>query len=245
MGKLILDNMKKKEVLGSMVQLKVIDLKRSGKFFRELGFESINGPIEGDVYLTDGTVRLALTTAEEPPLGLVYIVDDVDAILKSYPDANLEPSKTNKDLFISKSPAGVTFSILRGNGFKFEELSGNPIGLCGTYFELSIQTAEYPAECEFWRRLGMETIYSDDKANTWMTLADDCQKVGVFMEGIVSHPFRSPALTYFEKDMKDRIALVKELGMEFAYAEPSACGTGIRDAVLDSPAGYQIFLFSA
>ena len=78
-----------------------------------------------------------------------------------------------------------------------------------------------------------------------MTLADDCQKVGVFMEGIVSHPFRSPALTYFEKDMKDRIALVKDLGMEFAYADASACGTGIKDAVLDSPAGYQIFLFSA
>ncbi len=237
--------MKKKEVLGSMVQLKVLDLKKSGKFFRELGFETVRGPIDGDIYLSDGTVRLALTTSEEPPLGLVYVVDDVDAVLKNYPEAAFKPSQSNKDLFTVKSPAGVSFSVLRANGFRFDELTGTPIGLCGTYFELSIQTSEYKAECEFWGKLGMESIYSDDKDNTWMTLADDCQKVGVFMEGIVSHPFRSPALTYFEKDMKDRIALVKELGMEFAYADASACGTGIKDAVLDSPAGYQIFLFSA
>ena len=107
------------------------------------------------------------------------------------------------------------------------------MGLCGTFFELSLETEHFEDTVAFWEKAGYQIIYGKVEEKNWVTLSDDWFKVGIYRQGTVDHPFRSPALTYFEKDMKDRIKLVKELEVPISYELESPCKTGITDAVLE------------
>lgn len=237
--------MKRSEVKGVMVHLKVKDLAVSGQFFRSIGMETTEGPIAHDLYLTDGTFMLSLSTSEDMAPGVVYLCDEPQKLAANYPGMSvLHPGK-GPDRMAARDASGTCLTLLSCPGFTPRPLKGRAIGLCGNFFELSLETGQFDETVAFWERAGYQVIYGDRDEKKWVTLSDELFKVGVYLQGTVDHPFRSPALTYFEKDMKDRIKLVKELGIPISYELESPCKSGITDAVLESPAGYHMFLFTA
>lgn len=237
--------MKRSEVKGVMVHLKVKDLAISGQFFRSIGMETVEGPVPGDLYLTDGTFMLSLSTSDDISVGVVYLCNDPQALAASYPGLSvLHPGK-GSDRMSARDASGTCLTFLACPDFSQKPLKGSAIGLCGNFFELSLETDRFEETVSFWEKAGYQVIYGKPEEENWVTLSDEWIKVGVYRQGTVDHPFRTPALTYFEKDMKDRIKLVKELGVPISYELESPCKTGITDAVLESPAGYHMFLFTA
>lgn len=237
--------MKRNDVKGVMVHLNVKDLTVSGKFFRSIGMETTDGPIPNDLYLTDGTFVLSLSTSEEISTGVVYLCDDPKKVASLYPGLSvLDPGKTPQRM-AARDLSGTCLTLLKCPNFTPKPIRGSSMGLCGTFFELSLETEHFEDTVAFWEKAGYQIIYGKVEEKNWVTLSDDWFKVGIYRQGTVDHPFRSPALTYFEKDMKDRIKLVKELGVPISYELESPCKTGITDAVLESPAGYHMFMFTA
>lgn len=140
-------------------------------------------------------------------------------------------------------PSGTTLSLFEMSKQLVAPLKGSPISLCGAFFEISVETIDYEATVDFWERMGLEIIYGE-KSGNWVTMADDFIKIGFYRKGTVQHAFRSPAITYFEPDMADRIQLLKQLQVDVAR-ELGECKNGPTDAILETPGGYNIFLFKA
>jgi len=237
--------MKRNEVKGVMVHLKVKDLDVSSRFFRSIGMETINGPLQNDIYLTDGTFVLSLSSEDNLSTGVVYLCDNPQDVAAFYPGLSVLAPGKGPERMIARDASGTCLTLLACPNFSPKPLKGNSIGLCGNFFELSLETDQFDETVAFWEKAGYEVIYGKKEEKNWVTLSDELFKVGVYLQGTVDHPFRSPALTYFEKDMKDRIRLVKELGVPISYELESPCKTGITDAVLESPAGYHLFMFTA
>lgn len=211
-------------------------------YFRELGFDKVNCPFEEGYCLTDGTFRLLITPEGFLRTGIVLSGSDMDLMKNEIISRGIN---ITNDLHFPHltGPSGTTLSLCVLDESVVSPLKGSPISLCGTFFEISVETLDHGATIAFWQKLGLEVIYGDSQGD-WVTLADDFIKIGFYKKGTVSHPFRSPAITYFEPDMKDRLKILKDLKVEIAH-ELGQCKTGPTDAILETPAGHFIFMFTA
>lgn len=226
------------------LNLSVADPLKEYYFFRELGYDKVVCPFEEGFCLTDGTLRLLITPEGMLATGIVLAGDDLQAMKHDIQSRGFMLAE-GEDIPYPRisGPSGTTLSLMQLGEDLVAPLKGSPISICGTFFEISVETIDYEATVSFWQKMGMEVLYGDP-AGDWVTLADDFIKIGFYRKGTVQHDFRSPAITYFEPDMKDRIKLLKDLKVDVAR-ELGECKTGPMDAILETPGGYNIFLFKA
>ena len=109
----------------------------------------------------------------------------------------------------------------------------------GIYSEISYPVTDLQRAIDFWQPLGFEPLSINDQPYPWAILGDDLNTMG-FYQG---SEFDRPAITYFAKDMRERIQNLKKEGIynirgfqtqEEEYAH----------GILSTPEGHQIFLFS-
>ena len=220
------------------------DMEREYRFFLELGFEPMECPMPQTKCLNDGTLRLLISPRGFLPTGIVIAGESMETMQSAIRamGCNLQMEDGNPFPTIT-GPSGTTLSLLEVPEKKVPALKGSPISLGGTFFEISVETRNHEDTVAFWEKLGFEIIYGDKDGN-WVTMADDFIKIGFYRKETVPHPFNSPALTYFEKDMKARIGLLKQLSFPIAH-ELGTCKTGPSDAILESPGGHHVFMFTA
>lgn len=235
----------KKGIFHSMfLNLAVADPLKEYYFFRELGYDKVSYPFEEGFCLTDGTLRLLITPEGMLSTGIVLAGDNLQAMKHDIQSRGFMLVE-GEDITYPRisGPSGTTLSLMQLGKNLVAPLKGSPVSICGTFFEISVETIDYEATVSFWQKMGMEVLYGDPSGD-WVTLADDFIKIGFYRKGTVQHDFRSPAITYFEPDMKDRIKLLKDLKVDVAR-ELGECKTGPMDAILETPGGYNIFLFKA
>ncbi len=226
------------------LNLSVADPLKEYYFFRELGYDKTICPFEEGFCLTDGTLRLLITPKGFLSTGIVMAGEDMEEMKRDLHNRGIIFSACHNTNFPSiVGPSGTTLSLLEMSEKMSVPLKGIPVSICGTFFEISVQTIDYDATVAFWKKMGFEIIYGEEKGD-WVTMADDFIKIGFYRKGTVQHEFRSPAITYFEPDMKNRIQLLKQLRVDIAK-ELGDCKNGPVDAILETPAGYNIFLFKA
>jgi len=235
----------KKGIFHSMfLNLSVAEPLKEYYFSRELGFEKIACPFEEAFCVTDGTLRLLITQEGFLATGIVLAGENMEDMKRDIQGRGFVMQEGENINFPRISgPSGTTLSLLEMSKHLVAPLKGSPISLCGTFFEISVETIDYEATVDFWERMGLEIIYGE-KSGDWVTMADDFVKIGFYRKGTVQHAFRSPAITYFEPDMHDRIQLLKQLKVDIAR-ELGDCKNGPVDAILKTPGGYNIFLFTA
>ncbi|MEJ5303961.1 MAG: hypothetical protein HPY80_11350 [Bacteroidales bacterium] len=235
----------KKGIFHSMFfNLSVTDPLKEYYFFRELGYDKVNCPLSEGFCLTDGTLRLLITPERSIPTGIVLAGQNLEEMKLDIKQRGFLLVEGAEIQFPRISgPSGTTLSLIEMDEQWVPPLKGSPVSLCGTFFEISVETIDYEATVEFWERMGLEVIYGDKKGN-WVTLADDFIKIGFYRQGTVEHKFRSPAITYFEPDMQDRIRLLQQLQVDIARPL-GECKNGPVDAILETPGGYNIFLFKS
>ncbi|MBD3285044.1 hypothetical protein GF359_01600 [candidate division WOR-3 bacterium] len=223
--------------------LAVKELEEEIGFYEKLGY-ALLGRTETTAALTDGQIRLSLQQGEFTTPMITYFADDITPIVEGVERAGVElvhknelEGKIHEAGFADPNCQPVLLVTLETDELTAPEGKAR----CGIFGEYSIPTENLTESIEFWSRLGFERVGGDDeKPYPWAILAD-----GMLILGLHQTPdFKIPFLTYFAKDMAERISSLKEAGIEFAE-EKTNDKDEIVYALAVSPSGQRISLFYA
>ena len=227
------------------ISISVRNLSESIKFYETLGFYKIGEntyPIPWALF-TDGVLNISLseTTFHSPSIN--YFSLDVASRIKFLSGKGLiveqqiiAESKIVHNVL--SDPDGFRIALLESNG-ENRQPNGISISQCGTFRELSIPVTDFKKSVEFWRQFDFETLVQGDAPYLWAMLTDRLMTVGLHQSGDLS----SPAFTYFSPDSIERIALLKENGIQFQLEIKDDKGV-VANAIAQSPDGQLFFIFN-
>jgi hypothetical protein len=192
---------------------------------------------------------------KDPYIALTYYVKNVEDKVKELENKGLvfTPLSQKSDMiqrFRTTSPDGLNLTLVthvetfvkpQGPGmlqmnqadyFNPEKYVNQTIGMFG---ELAHPVKDLEQSIGYWEKLGFTVVSKFASPYPWAILTDGTAVVGCHQ----STHFTAPAITYFAKDMGDKINRLKENGLE-NYKEIM----GPHNIAITTPEGQQVFLFS-
>lgn len=221
----------------------VNDLKASVESFETLGWTALETSFPSGQWMSDGSITALLDDTGQFRVGLLHQTPQWHDLCQQARDKDLDFEEREHNLILT-DPNGVSINLISPD-FAFPELElpeGN--GLCGRFHELSIETRNIEQTLAFWQLLGFSVIFTSANRDRWFTLARQNFNIGIYEEGVCPHPFHSPALTYFEKNMQQRIVRLEKRGLQFSEKLQDDTEE-VRDALWETDKGQHVFLFSA
>ncbi|MDX1663785.1 MAG: hypothetical protein R3272_08325 [Candidatus Promineifilaceae bacterium] len=230
--------------LGEGVQIVVgstEDLDGLAFFYEELGYKKVAEEREW-VIVTDGVNRLLLTKAEDPYRSLTYYASDMSKRAEELDKRGILfiDRRITDDVFRATfySPNQLPVTLIAHDPASLPEVDSGYTFPIGKFGELSIAVSDLAAALSFWEGLGFERLHESTSPYPWAILGDGLIVLGLHQ----SETFEGEALTYFDPDMPQHIAQMKAHGFTFKEEMSDEAGV-VRNAVLETPAGQQIFLF--
>jgi len=247
-----------KPKLGNVTALTITspDLDKSFQFYQKLGFSELyrmDFPFPW-IQIKDGALLIMLRKYDSPYLALTYYVNDIDSIVREMEEQGISfvqrPKATDMvKRFVMQSPDGLNISLVHLPEGGFQQPSGptmlkmpqqdyfNPEKYvnktCGMFGELAHPVKNLQASIEFWEKLGFVPLSKFSSPYPWAILSDGLAVVGLHQ----TDHFSFPAITFFAADMKDKIARLKEDGLEnFVESGPA-------NIVVETPEKQHINLF--
>lgn len=206
-------------------------------FCAQLGFQIISQDHESTL-LTDGNLYFDVHRSEHTATALSYLVNDVSNKIEMAENLQLHVAEKSRHHAIIREPNGLTILLLDSAIMPLKEFPRRPISLCGSFSEVSLETDDIERSTRWWQNVGFKVT---TKKGTWCTMDDGNIKIGLYVRGTCPHQFKNPALTYFETDMKERIAELKKRGVQFVQQEEEIGMEG--HAITETPDGQYFFLF--
>lgn len=210
----------------------------TGQFLDTLGFSTIASD-DASTLLTDGTLHFDLRRADKNTTMLSYCVHDVANAVEMAQNLEIDIAERSPHHVILREPNGLLILLAGPDVVSLKEFPQRPSSIAGTFYEMSLETVDMERSIVWWQNVGYKVL---TRQKTWCTLDDGKIKIGLYEKGSCPHAFRNPSLTYFESDMAERIARLKERGMTFAQDEGDIGMKG--HAIAESPGGQYFFLFS-
>ncbi len=215
-------------------------------FYRLLGFRVVS---EGTqpfrwAHVTDEQVLISLAEDGSGVTALTYFVADVETRTLLLTRAGYDVQLRNDGFLhaLVRDPNGVAVWLIGTDPAHVYRPTGLPVSRCGRFGEFSLEADDLAATIAFWETLGFVVTYQHEIA-PWVTMKDALTTIGIYQRGICPHPFRNPSVAYFEPDMADRIAVLKQSGLVFVE-EMLAPDDTVREAIAEAPDGPLFFLFS-
>lgn len=225
--------------------LPVVDLLSSMAWYSRLGWSPTNelgARSDSTISITDGQVRATLTTAKLPGTVISFasrnmrlLKDTLDSLHVSYHFDMKGP--TIGELRIS-SPNGVKLMV-RSNVDEPEtipEAKENPI--CGFNTEFSIGVVSLKSEVQWWESLGFTQVKGGMVPYPFAEMTDGRIRIGLHEDKDIP----SLAITYYAKDMEQRIDRLKKTGITIDEEIPTP-DDRIGNAIMRSADGQLIFMF--
>ena len=238
--------------LGKAVQINigVSDLEKSLAFYKQLGFQQIDESTEPYPWarLTDGQNLVLLNQDGNIYIGLVYFSKDAARRITKMEDKGFEfVQRREQDgplfMAIFVGPGGLVVGLINHDPAEMSEPSGLPKSRCGTFGEFAISVDDFQSAAEFWGELGFTNLHESQDPYPWGILSDEMMVLGLHQtDKNGEFAFSGPAITYFARDMADRIADLKQDGITFANEMPDENGL-VNNATLRGLDGELFFLF--
>ena len=114
--------------------------------------------------------------------------------------------------------------------FKPDKYVNQTIGMWGEFAE---PVKDLEASIGFWNKLGFVVLSKYQSPQPWAILSDGLAIIGLHQ----TTEFSEPTMTFFAADMKDKLAKLKENGLEI-YKE-----FGAKNAVVKTPESQYLNLF--
>ena len=234
--------------LGEKAQIvfNVKDLKESVAFYRRIGFRLLSQQIKDKDWalLTDDAIFILLNEDDETFSGITYLAPDMPQRAAGLEQSGLtfEDAQTSDDGIIQATlydPNGIGVSLVRFNPTGLPNLDLNTETRCGIFGEYFIATDDYNKSVEFWKNLTFQPLHTQQTPYPHGVFSDGHLIIGLHERDA---EFDKPALSYFAPDMEMRLNGMKLEDIEFAKEYQDDDGK-VRNAVLQSPDGYPIFLF--
>lgn len=246
-----------KPTLGNVTAISIptTNLEASLRFYQQLGFAEL---FRADlpfpwIKISDGALLIMLKNNGKHHLSLTYYAQDHSGTVKNIEKAGIEISQLieENDLevrYMLTSPDGLEVCLVTLPHF-FEQPEGptmlttpqedyfNPEKytnkVCGMFGELAHPVADLEKSIEFWAKLGFVAVSKFTSPYPWVIVTDGLSVVGLHQ----TNQFTQPAITYFAADMKDKIARLKENGVQ-GFTNQNDTNT-----TLKTPEGQLINLF--
>ncbi len=232
------------------------DLENSLKYYQQLGFSEF---MRADfpfpwIQITDGALLIMLRKDDKPYIALTYYVNEIDNVI-TFLKNNAVPFKEMPvpggmlKRFLITTPDGMNISLVGiAEGFvqppgptmltMAPEDYGNPDKyvnkVSGMFGEFAHPVKELAASIAFWEKLGFVALSKFTSPYPWAIMSDGLAVVGLHQ----TNHFTKPAITYFAKDMKEKIEKLKAGGLE-NYTEQ-----GSSNIILTTPEKQTINLFN-
>jgi catechol 2,3-dioxygenase-like lactoylglutathione lyase family enzyme len=244
----------------SQISIGTNDLERSVSFYEKLGFRRIGGAEQPYpwAHISDGSRLILLNEDGNTYMGLLYMNKDLSAKVAELRAEGIElPEPQQVDGFppsvFFTDPNGFPIGIIEADGANTYQPDGPilahftpdqwaeglpmPNEKIGLFGEFCFPVKDLDASIAFWQKLGFD-INEYGGPYRWAIAYDGQQVIGLHE----TTEFEVTAITYFAKDMAERIKKLNEEGLETTVFG----GTGGNDSnqILQSPEGSHFFLFS-
>jgi catechol 2,3-dioxygenase-like lactoylglutathione lyase family enzyme len=236
--------------LGEYVQIIVStpDLEESLPFYKRLGFKVLAQDKQPNPWaqITDGVLILQLNQGQESFSGLTYFASDMEARVAKLEAEGLSfakkrelDGKFHQAIFFDPNGCGV--SLINADHSQMPKPERESFSKCGFFGEFSIPTEDMKASMAFWEGLGFRRTDGDDvEPYPWAIMVDDLMVVGLHQ----ADDFSEIIITYFAKDMIERIENLRGEGVEYVWEKKDKQGhvAGVR---IEAPDGQSFYLFQA
>ena len=244
--------------LGTVTEITITsaDLGQSLSFYQHLGFrECLRSPYPFSwIQITDGALLIMLRLDSDPYIALTYYSTEIDRVISGLKDAGVAmneipgPGKMTKLYQMQSSdghhvtlsthvdgftqPAGATLLKMPQQDYMDPDKYENKT--CGVFGELAYPVADLNASISFWERLGFVVISKFTSPYPLAILSDGLAIVGLHQ----TTDFTQPTITYYAKDMKEKIEKLRPSGIKEIEA-----ANGRSNVTLSTPEHQRINLF--
>nr|WP_298718306.1 hypothetical protein [uncultured Steroidobacter sp.] len=224
------------------------EIRDSLAFYESLGF--VQAPV-GEVFnhpyavVTDGRLFLGLhgRAIAAPTLTfvmprLLHGVEQLERLGIELDDLQLGNEVFNRVSF--RDPSGQCVNVLEARTFSPPPFESQPTTTCGYFTEYGLPAREQNAMRVFWEALGF--VAWDEQAEPFARTAMTSDHLNLALYR--SRAFRQPVLTFEDRDMRERLARLKERGYSLSDEMPDSLDDRC-NAILIAPEGTRLLLLQS
>jgi hypothetical protein len=227
------------------VSLSTPAIRESLEFYESLGFVQASvGETWSHPYavVTDGRLFLGLHGRDIPSPTLTFVLPELElgvARLKER-GVTFDEERFGNDVFNQASlhdPGGQRVLLLEARTFSPPQLDAPLASTCGYFSELGLPVRAADAARTFWESIGFVALEEEPQPFPRTPLTSDSLDLGLYR----TRTFRHPVLTFEEPDMPQRLARLRERGIEVSDEMPDTLDDS-GNGILIAPEGTRLLL---
>ena len=220
-------------------------IRESLAFYESLGF--VQAPV-GEVFqhpyavVTDGRLFLGLHGAPVPSPALTFVmprlmhgIDQLEQLGIDFEELKLGNETFNRASF--RDPCGQCVNVVEARTFSPPQFDTRPATACGYFTEFGLPAREQGPMRVFWEALGFVAWEEESEPFARTALTSDHLNLSLYR----SRAFRQPLLTFEDRDMRERLAGLKERGLQLSDEMPDSLDESC-NAILVAPEGTRLLL---
>lgn len=230
------------------ISLHAPEIRDSLTFYESLGFvqapvgEALDYPY---AVVTDGRLFLGLHGQPMASPALTFVMPRLMHGVEQLEQLGieLENSRLGNEVFNRVSfrdPSGQYVNVFEARTFSPPQFETQPATTCGYFSEYGLPAREQGQMRVFWEALGF--VAWDEQSEPFARTAITSDHINLALYR--SRAFRQPLLTFEDRDMRERLARLKERGFELSDEMPDNLDESC-NAILIAPEGTRLLLLQS
>jgi catechol 2,3-dioxygenase-like lactoylglutathione lyase family enzyme len=224
------------------------EIRESLAFYESLGFvqtrvgEAFKHPY---AVVTDGRLFLGLHGQPVPSPALTFVmprlmhgIDQLEQLGIEFEDLKLGHEVFNRASF--RDPSGQCVNVFEARTFSPPQFDIQPVTTCGYFTEFGLPAREQGPMRVFWEALGFVAWEEEMEPFARTAITSDHLNLSLYR----SRAFRQPLLTFEDRDMRERLARLKERGFQLSDEMPDSLDESC-NAILVAPEGTRLLLLQS
>ncbi|MFC4310619.1 VOC family protein [Steroidobacter flavus] len=224
------------------------EIRDSLAFYESLGF--VQAPV-GETFphpyavVTDGRLFLGLHGRALPSPALTFVmprlmhgIEQLEQLGIELEDLQLGNEVFNRVSF--RDPSGQYVNVFEARTFSPPQFESHPATTCGYFTEYGLPAREQGAMRVFWEALGFVAWDEQSEPFARTAITSDHLNLSLYR----SRAFRQPVLTFEDPDMRERLARLKERGLQLSDEMPDSLDESC-NAILIAPEGTRLLLIQS
>lgn len=230
------------------ISVQAPEIRESLAFYESLGF--VQAPV-GEAFpypyavVTDGRLFLGLHGQGGTSPALTFVMPRLMQGIERLETLGieLEELQLGTDVFNRvrfRDPSGHYVNVVEARTFSPPQFETQPATTCGYFSEYGLPVREQAPMRQFWEALGFVAWDEQPEPFARTALTSDHLNLALYR----SRAFRGPVLTFEDRDMRERLARLKERGCRLSDEMPDSLDDAC-NAVLVAPEGTRLLLLQS